>query len=182
MMLPITYMKLEEHLTTAVNAVSASLILEWTAASTRLNWTTSTKSGAITSQTCANRSFTANGCTDSSKLLETFWWWRESRSSFLYQRDHKSYCTRCSLWWCDNEGGFSFNSIEFEDLSNTASRFHLKMISILKTMAKFRYCVIMLDFKMDQKIIEMFQHFLRNASVHQLEITLSLSRQWWVLF
>lgn len=37
-------------------------------------------------------------------------------------------------------------------------------------MAKFRYCVIMLDLKMDQKIIEMFQHFLRDIRVHQWEI------------
>ncbi|KAM6552016.1 hypothetical protein CsatB_001824 [Cannabis sativa] len=49
----------------------------------------------------------------------------------------------------------------FENLCDKSSRSYTKRISILETVAKFRSCVVMLDFECDALIVEMFQHFLK---------------------
>ncbi|CAL5358864.1 unnamed protein product [Camellia sinensis] len=49
----------------------------------------------------------------------------------------------------------------FENLSDKSSRSYSKRTLILKTVAKVRSCVVMLDLECDGLIVEMFHHFLK---------------------
>ncbi|KAJ8570010.1 hypothetical protein K7X08_006587 [Anisodus acutangulus] len=56
----------------------------------------------------------------------------------------------------------------FENLDDQNSRSYNKRVSILKTMAKVRSCVVMLDLECDRLITEMFEHFFKAISVNRI--------------
>ncbi|XP_073121659.1 sister chromatid cohesion protein PDS5 homolog C-like [Henckelia pumila] len=60
----------------------------------------------------------------------------------------------------------------FGDLSDTATRSYIKRINILESMAKVRYCIVMLDLEVDEMIIEMFKDFFRSARVHHPKVVM----------
>ncbi|RVW94092.1 Sister chromatid cohesion protein PDS5 [Vitis vinifera] len=55
---------------------------------------------------------------------------------------------------------FQLTVASFENLSDTTSPCYSKAISILKSFATYRWCLVMLDLECDQIIIDMFQLFL----------------------
>ncbi|KAL6334808.1 hypothetical protein AAG906_021776 [Vitis piasezkii] len=55
---------------------------------------------------------------------------------------------------------FQLTVASFENLSDTTSPCYSKAISILKSVATYRWCLVMLDLECDQIIIDMFQLFL----------------------
>ncbi|RVW69240.1 Sister chromatid cohesion protein PDS5 [Vitis vinifera] len=55
---------------------------------------------------------------------------------------------------------FQLTVASFENLSDMTSPWYSKAISILKSVATYRWCLVMLDLECDQIIIDMFQLFL----------------------
>lgn len=66
---------------------------------------------------------------------------------------------------------FQLSVMAVEKISYTSGSCYLKAVSVLKTLANIRVCVLMLDLELDELIIQMFQQFLDTNS--QPDVVLS---------
>ncbi|GJS74018.1 armadillo-type fold protein [Tanacetum coccineum] len=57
---------------------------------------------------------------------------------------------------------FQLNMVAFRELANLTGQSYYKSIHILESFAKVKVCLLMLDLKCDDLVLEMFEQFLRN--------------------